>query len=280
MQPFRTYAPTLELSPYVKSYLVLDVDFGAGLPMNAVPRGVPIFGFSYKPDQSIGWTRHDGTPSLQTSAMMGQTTQTVACLMHGVHQTIYVVFHSTGLHPFLREEMHALTDREYALSDLAWIDNTPSLTEQLILATNTQERIALIENLLIRRLRQVNRFPDRMRDAVRLIESSNGTRKIEEVAAYFRISRRSLERHFLTDVGIGPKHYANILRFRYVMSYLHANPSATWLDLTQLGNFVDQSHLIRHFRQFTNLTPATFLELDHQLDKQFLANTAPVAFIQ
>ena len=280
MQPFRTYLPAPELRPYVKGYMVLEADFGTGISMNAIPRGVPVLGVSFKPDQSLCWTRQEGKPALQKSTLMGQTTRSVGCLMYGVHKTVYVVFHPTGLHPFLREEMHVLTDREYALDNLSWVAYEPLLAEQLTLAKTDQERIGLIESLLVRRLRQIICLPDRTSEIVRLIEASNGTRRIEDIATYFRISRRSLERHFLAQVGIGPKHYSNILRFRFVMSYLHANPTATWLDLTQLGNFVDQSHLIRHFREFTNLPPGTFRDLDHRLDKQFLENTDRVAFIQ
>ena len=273
MQPFRTYLPVPELRPYVKLYLVLESDFGDGLTMDAVPRGLPVLGFSFRPDQAIQWTKKEGKPSLGKSTLLGQTTRTVSCLMHGVHQTIYAVFQPTGLHPFVRHDMQTFTDEECALDDMPWIAREHNLPEQLSQAITDTERIGLIETLLIKRLHQVHCWADHTGEVIRLIDASNGNLRIEDVAAYFRISRRSLERHFLEHVGLNPKHYANIMRFRYVMSYLHDNPGASWLDLTHLGNFADQSHLIRHFRGFTNLSPAAFLTRDHQLDKLFLEMT-------
>ena len=274
MQPsFQPYLPAPELRAYVKCYLVLEADFGAGISMNAVPRGLPVLWLSFSPNQTSQWARHDGAVTLGKSTLMGQTTQTVNCTMCGVHQTIYVVFHPTGMHPFLQDGMQPLTDSECALDYLPWITRDHSLTEQLALAPTHADRITRLDTLFIRRLNQLNGRPDRTGEVVQLINARNGNIRIDEVAAYFRVSCRSLERHFLEHVGLTPKQYANIVRFRFVMSYLHANPSASWLDLTHLGNFADQSHLIRHFHSIADESPAAFLAQDHRLDKIFLQMT-------
>ncbi len=274
MPGFRSYLPTPELRPYVKCYLLLEADFGPGVVLDAVPRGLPVLAFSLLPDQRIHWTRQKGTPALGKPAVMGQTTHTVRCLMYGVHKTLYVVFQPTGLHPFLRDSMQLLTNREYAVDEFPWITREPDLAEQLVQATTDAGRVLLIETLLAKRLRQFrDATTNQTGEVVRLIDAGNGLARIEDVATYFRVSRRSLERHFQEQVGLSPKHYANIVRFRFVMSHLHANPDSSWLDLTHLGNFTDQSHLIRHFREFTDLPPALFRARDHRLDKLFLEMT-------
>ena len=91
MQPFQTYLPAPDLRPYVKTYLILEADFGAGFSMDAVSRGLPVLGFSFRPDHAIEWIKKEGKPSLGKSVLIGQTTQTVSCLMHGLHQTQQVM---------------------------------------------------------------------------------------------------------------------------------------------------------------------------------------------
>lgn len=272
MQPFQTYLPTPELSPYIKQYMVLEADFGAGIPISAVARGLPVMAFSFRPDGTISWSRNDGRPTPAGSVLFGQTTRTVDCVFWGQQQVIYAVFWPSAMHTFVRQDMPSFTNEDIALDTLSWIARDHTLTEQLAEAPSNARRIEVINTLMTKRLHQLQHYADPASLAVRLIDKHNGSIRVDDVAGYFRMSRRSLERHFMNSVGVSPKQYANILRFRHLMSYLHANPAASWLDLTHLGNFADQSHLIRHIRSFTDLPPASFRALDHRLDKLFLEN--------
>jgi AraC-like DNA-binding protein len=71
-------------------------------------------------------------------------------------------------------------------------------------------------------------------------------------------SERQLERLFLEQVGVTPKLYARIRRFRSVMQHvedpLHGD-RLSWADIAALFGYTDQSHLVRDFKTFAQELP-------------------------
>jgi AraC-like DNA-binding protein len=100
------------------------------------------------------------------------------------------------------------------------------------------------------------RKPDsRVDAAVDRILRSGGRATIDSIAAAAGVSRQHLARAFAYHVGVSPKMFARVIRFRRA---LRLAGSQDWADLAlQLGYF-DQSHLIAEFRQFAGQTPVPF----------------------
>ncbi len=73
------------------------------------------------------------------------------------------------------------------------------------------------------------------------------------LAAHSGLSERQLRRHFLADVGVSPKHYLRLLRFRAALPWALTPTPPDWRAL-DLG-FYDQSHMIHEFRDFLGVTP-------------------------
>ncbi len=56
-------------------------------------------------------------------------------------------------------------------------------------------------------------------------------------------------------VGLAPKVYARLQRFRRVVDRAAAGRAAPWAELAQTGGFADPAHLIRAFRAFSGISP-------------------------
>jgi AraC-like DNA-binding protein len=79
------------------------------------------------------------------------------------------------------------------------------------------------------------------------------------------VSERQLRRRFVSQVGMGIKQYARVMRFQQLLDAVRelkrrgSADSPAWAGLAYEYGFADQSHLIREVREFAGLTPAELL---------------------
>jgi AraC-like DNA-binding protein len=110
--------------------------------------------------------------------------------------------------------------------------------------------VAALESELIRRLR-----PDRdarVDAAIERIVAGGG--RIDDIAKEIGISRQHLARQFLHHVGVSPKTFARVMRFRRLL----ADQRDDWAHRAARHGYYDQSHLIADFRELAGTTPNAF----------------------
>ena len=91
-----------------------------------------------------------------------------------------------------------------------------------------------------------------------MIDSRHGNVRVSELASECNLSERQLERLFLERVGIAPKLYMRIRRFRSVLNHLEDPPDTAKTNFAETAatfGYVDQSHLARDFRDFVYRPP-------------------------
>ena len=76
------------------------------------------------------------------------------------------------------------------------------------------------------------------------------------------MSERHFRRLFRDAVGLGPKTFARLARFRRAMSAAAASASTStpWARLAAEVGYYDQAHLIAECRAIAGATPAAFAE--------------------
>ena len=95
-------------------------------------------------------------------------------------------------------------------------------------------------------------------DAASALAFHGGRLSVDALARSCGVSRRTLTRRFVSELGIAPKLYARITRFNRLVSALLSTDASRWATLaTDLG-FFDQPHMVNEFRQFTGLSPLRF----------------------
>ncbi|HKR62125.1 MAG TPA: DUF6597 domain-containing transcriptional factor [Thermoanaerobaculia bacterium] len=153
-----------------------------------------------------------------------------------------VRFHPGRAAAFLRMTLAEITDARVPLADVwkGWRDD--------------RYDVAMLERELLRRL-----VPERDRRvdvAIARIMTSGGNARVEDVAAEAGVTRQHLARQFLHHVGVSPKTFARVMRFRRVLERTQAD--ADWADVAAEHGYYDQSHLIAEFRELAGTTPAAF----------------------
>ena len=186
-------------------------------------------------------------------------------------RTVAVRFRPGAAGLFLGVPLHPLTDARAELAELWGRAAADRLQDALWERDRTErQRIALVQAALLQRLRQrqqLQRRPDVEQGwpaaplglrAVAAIEAAHGTVPVEAVADALQVSRQHLALQFRQQVGIAPKLFARICRFRRALALLR--DPARGGDLAMLAadcGYFDQSHLIRDFRDFADGTPGS-----------------------
>ena len=95
--------------------------------------------------------------------------------------------------------------------------------------------------------------------AIDALSRSHGTDRIERICDSLHVSRKHLRTLFGQHVGLSPKAYGRVFRFRRVIDLVQGARSAPdWVQLAMSCGYYDQSHFNREFREFAGMSPVEF----------------------
>lgn len=81
---------------------------------------------------------------------------------------------------------------------------------------------------------------------------------LQDIINGFSCSERTLQRRFRNRIGTTPKMLLRILRINYIWDSINSGRKIDYHDLVFLGNYFDQTHLIKDFKSITGETPDVF----------------------
>ena len=116
------------------------------------------------------------------------------------------------------------------------------------------------------------RSRERATAAARMAEhviGTDGRRRVREMAADLGVGESTLRRRFRTDLGITPKPFSAVVRFRHALAYLHTHPGASWAGVASGFGYADQSHLIRDYKRFAGVVPSRWDDAERFIDLTF-----------
>jgi AraC-like DNA-binding protein len=172
-----------------------------------------------------------------------------------------VRFRPGGAAPFLGVPADELTNTRVGLETF-WGTAARGLREQLCIACTPKERFARLEQGLLARLRHRRDQHYAVSFALERFRGSHDTRtSVREVARETGLSQRRFIQVFTREIGLTPKLFCRIGRFRHALERLRAAAEPNWARLAADCGYYDQSHLVRDFRSFSDLSPTEFLRL-------------------
>jgi AraC-like DNA-binding protein len=152
----------------------------------------------------------------------------------------------------------AIAGRIVALEDL-WGDTaTQRLLDQLAHARDTFEAATILERSIAERFALA---PGR-RERTRLVLAAAdrlASASVSSVAVDLGVSERHLRRLFREAIGVSPKAFAKVTRFRRAVRAARAENHANWAAIAAEAGYYDQAHLIGEFRSIAGVTPRALL---------------------
>jgi len=113
---------------------------------------------------------------------------------------------------------------------------------------------ASIDGVLERQFLLRGGAPSRIGEVVEAIETSNGALRMSQAAEVFGRGSRQLQRAFLHAVGVTPKVFARIVRFRHARALIGARRHRL-ADIAAASGYADQSHMNNEFRALGGVSP-------------------------
>jgi len=260
---YQTYKPHKDLASIVKFYWTLEVPFD---PKNQKQKIVPdgciemTFNFGDKIKRYTSETEFILHPN---AMVMGQRTKSYYILPAGNVDTFAICFYPIGFVNFVKTSLDNLVDKETPLAELFGQAEANELEQQMIQATDSQERINIIEAFLLKKLNEKNTISNIVKSTVDVLLKTNGTTPINVILKDDVSKRRQLERHFRKQIGISPKQLGKAIRLQTTLNLLLNKKSETLTDIAYEREYFDQNHFIKDFKDIVGFTPKEFLDNEH-----------------
>lgn len=168
-----------------------------------------------------------------------------------------VVFLPGGMHALTGEDATQLTRCDIDLTDLFGSAAT-LLREQLLETGAARNRLHILTRWLRQRMRADALHPA-VSHAVGTLARQPQVQRIALLARNAGLSERRLGLLFQRQVGMRPKQYARLLRFRAVVAKAQDQVAVNWSHVAADCGYCDQAHLTHEFRHFAGVTPAAFM---------------------
>jgi AraC-like DNA-binding protein len=243
--------PPDKISEYVQEILVLENHW------TITPFVLPLFA--------------NGTPTLlfQTAkgqiknnsnylTLFGQTVLPETLTINDNFTLIAYFLKPHSLISLLGVSAQELTDNPIDLNLLSHC-KAARVKEQLLNATSTTQMLALLDDYVFSLTTKIKVDTDLIKYATNKIVKNPNNKILREVQNELCVTERTFQRMFERSIGVSPNQFRRICQFNNAFQQLNRERTKSLAEITFHNGYTDQSHFIRAFREFTNVTPTEFL---------------------
>lgn len=189
----------------------------------------------------------------------------------GVHARAYTIdtaeqayvagvsFRPGGAWPFMKTAQDELAHEHAPLHDVLGFDVT-SLRDQLLCEPSPQAQLGILERTLVDHLCKPIERHRAVAFALQQIARDPTGAQMKLLSQQVSLSTRRFTRVFEQQVGLTPKLYARLLRFRHVLHEVRAAREVDWTSIALSCGYYDQPHFNRDFKAFSGFSPTEYLK--------------------
>jgi AraC-like DNA-binding protein len=133
------------------------------------------------------------------------------------------------------------------------------LWEQIAYGDSFQARVQIVENFLLARAGRTDSRDAPVMAVAQEMVRLHGMVRLPALAERYGLSIARLERCFSKELGMTPKAFARVARFRSAVDMKLAAPQRTWREIAYAHDYHDQMHMIHDFKQLSGDTPSRVL---------------------
>ena len=156
--------------------------------------------------------------------------------------------------PVAAQELHNI---DIALNELH-PGEADSLLNDLCSATGEQQQFLVVERYLNRKLAHAAPVHPAVRYAVEQLSREGAAGSIRRIQLDTGLSHTRFIQLFRENVGLTPKLFYRVRRFRTMLDRIEKGTPVNWAALAVDCGYFDQAHLIRDFRTFAGSTPLEY----------------------
>ena len=256
MMRFQTIEAPFILNEYIRSYWHLSGHCTTPLMNRVFPDGYTdiLLNFGDPLLQQRG-TRE--VVDRSTSFVSGIMTAPAQVGLSGQVDLLGISMQPGAAETVLGLPIHELADSRAEL-DSVWGKCVIQLEEALFPLPGLQERVQYLNRWFSSKISGYHAPDPMVRYTLKQLHKTSGIVDIGFLHSLSGRSPRQQQRLFRTQVGLSPKKYARVIRFKKAMRILEEGRLSLSEIALQLG-FSDQAHLGREMKEFSGLTPGELL---------------------
>ncbi|MBC7888720.1 MAG: AraC family transcriptional regulator [Ferruginibacter sp.] len=190
--------------------------------------------------------------------LFGQTVLPESLTLPGDFTLIAYFFKPYTLLPLFGVPAPELTDRPIDLNELS-PQPADELQERLLNAGTVKDMISLLDDFVFNLISRSKAECPLIKYATTQIASNPSKESLAIVQKQLHVTERTFQRMFEKSVGISPNLYRRVCQFNAAFTQLNNRGHHKLSDIAFQQGYADQSHYIRAFREFTNITPTEYL---------------------
>lgn len=265
---YQTFEPHDHLKSLIKCYWTLEAPKET-IPQKQtiVPDGCMEMIFHYG-DLYRQYTNNNHFITQPRCFVIGQLTKPLEIEATGTTGIFSVRFHPDGFLPFATMPIKDMENTAIPLGILFGQEGN-AIAEKIINASSVSERINDIEqffNTLLSAGETIDRI---VKSTVDTILTANGQLPVTELLNQLQINRRQLERKFASAIGLSPKQLSKTIRLQATIKKLLDKQFTSLTALAYEGEYYDQAHFIKDFKELTGFTPKEFYGNNLKLSSLF-----------
>lgn len=254
---YKTINPGPDLSLFIRCYWTLDA------PKETKPHKQRII-----PDGCVEMIFHygdlykqyleDGSSILQPSCFVfGQVTRPLDIEPTGKTGIFAVRFNPDGFIAFATKPLGTMENKAVALAELFGNDGL-LLERDILAAKTTDDRVKIVELFLNGRVGSAESIDRIIKTTIAAMFTLNGQLSVSEISKEMNVNRRQLQRRFSLVIGLSPKQLSKIIRLQAAIKLLMSDEQGSLTNIAYEGNYYDQAHFIKDFKEFTGVSPKKF----------------------
>lgn len=247
----RKYNPSEKINEYVDEILIIennDVKNIFALPLFA----------NGKPTLLFQNTKGQINNSSNYLTLFGQT-----IIPEEIIFTQNFVLIAYFFKPFAINELFGFSIKEITDNpiNLNLVDNKKAneLQEKLLNENNICGMLKTIDDFVFELIMKIKNKNKLIALATEKIAENPSKEILVQTQQELFVTERTFQRLFKENIGISPNQYRRITQFNSAFQQLNSKQFSQLTDIVFENNYADQSHFIRTFKEFTNLTPKEYL---------------------
>lgn len=254
---YNTISPGTNLQAFIKCYWTLEAPaITKPEKQRIVPDGCMEMIFNYG-DRYRQYTDEEKFILQPLSFVFGQITKPLDIEASGVTGIFAIRFLPGGFIPFATVPISDMENLAVPLPEL-FGEAGQLLEETVIHASTNEERVNLVEAFLLSRVMKAETVNSIIKSCVEVMIQENGQLSVDELSDHVKINRRQLERKFASTIGLSPKQLSKIIRLQNTLKMLVNKQFTSLTAVAYEGDYYDQAHFIKDFKEFTGMSPKKF----------------------
>jgi AraC-like DNA-binding protein len=196
---------------------------------------------------------------MTSSYVIGARSHSVLTRDLGNVKVIGVKLEPRMLHHLIRTPLAELRDSTVTLHDLN--DRALLMLERMLAdCASVEDIVGVLDDFFLRQ-QQSRGAPHEpvIEQCVERIRDTHGAMSLTDWTRERRIDPRTLQRKFASGIGMTPKTYARIVRFKHAYHRLITQCARDARADDYLAGYYDQSHFYKEFRYFTGTSPLALI---------------------